>query len=77
MWRLKISAFAYENKKIIEAFSTVIMRGDKVGIIGPNGSGKTTLLRILLGELATTAGPHPPGHGNTDCLLRSTAGRAR
>jgi len=43
--------FAYENKKIVEKFSTLIIRGDKVGIIGPNGSGKTTLLKILLGEL--------------------------
>ena len=35
---------------VIRDFSTVIQRGDKVGIIGPNGSGKTTLLRLLLGE---------------------------
>lgn len=48
--------FSYENKKIVEAFSTVIIRGDKVGIIGPNGSGKTTLLKILLGELAPQRG---------------------
>jgi ATP-binding cassette subfamily F protein uup len=48
--------FAYENKKIIEAFSTVIIRGDKIGIIGPNGCGKTTLLKVLLGELAPQQG---------------------
>lgn len=41
---------------VIRDFSTVIQRGDKVGIIGPNGSGKTTLLRLLLGEL-------PPQNG--------------
>jgi ATP-binding cassette subfamily F protein uup len=47
---------AYGSHTIIEQFSTIIQRGDKVGIIGPNGSGKTTLLRILLGELEPQAG---------------------
>ena len=51
----KIS-FAYGEQQIIEAFSTTIMRGDKVGIIGPNGCGKTTLLKLLLGELAPQQG---------------------
>jgi ATP-binding cassette subfamily F protein uup len=55
--------FAYENKKIIKAFSTVIIRGDKVGIIGPNGSGKTTLLRILLGDLEPQQGRIRQGTG--------------
>ena len=36
--------------------TTTLMRGDKVGIIGPNGSGKTTLLRVLLGQLPPTEG---------------------
>ena len=40
----------------IRDFSTTIMRGDRIGIIGPNGIGKTTLLKILLGELAPDAG---------------------
>lgn len=48
--------FAYDNKKIIKAFSTVIIRGDRVGIIGPNGIGKTTLLKIILGELVPQQG---------------------
>jgi ATP-binding cassette subfamily F protein uup len=48
--------FAYENKPIVRDFSTIIMRGDKIGIIGPNGSGKTTLLRLLLGELEPQEG---------------------
>jgi ATP-binding cassette subfamily F protein uup len=48
--------FAWNDKKIVDAFSTIIMRGDKVGIIGPNGCGKTTLLRILLGEITTQQG---------------------
>jgi ABC transport system ATP-binding/permease protein len=41
---------------VILDFSTVIQRGDKVGIMGPNGSGKTTLLRLLLGELSPQKG---------------------
>jgi ATP-binding cassette subfamily F protein uup len=40
--------FSYGQTPIIRDFSTVILRGDKVGIIGPNGVGKTTLLKILL-----------------------------
>jgi ABC transport system ATP-binding/permease protein len=46
----------YDSKPVISGFSATIMRGDKIGIIGPNGSGKTTLLRLLLGELAPQQG---------------------
>ncbi|MEW6715566.1 MAG: ATP-binding cassette domain-containing protein, partial [Nitrospirota bacterium] len=46
----------YEGNPVINDFSTTIMRGDKIGIIGPNGSGKTTLLRILLGEMKPHSG---------------------
>ncbi|MGD0231628.1 MAG: ATP-binding cassette domain-containing protein [Syntrophorhabdales bacterium] len=48
--------FSWDDKKIVAAFSTTIIRGDKVGIIGPNGSGKTTLLKVLLGELKPQLG---------------------
>lgn len=48
--------FSYGNQCIIKDFSTQIMRGDKIGVIGANGSGKTTLLRILLGQLAPDKG---------------------
>ncbi len=53
--------FGYDETPIIRDFSTFIMRGDRVGIIGPNGSGKTTLLRLLLGELAPQQGNVRPG----------------
>jgi ABC transport system ATP-binding/permease protein len=43
--------YAWDEQPIIRDFSTTILRGDKVGIIGPNGSGKTTLLQLLLGKL--------------------------
>lgn len=49
-------SFAYEQQPIVNNFSTLIMRGDKIGIIGPNGAGKTTLLRLLLGQLEPQAG---------------------
>src|ERR1700677_356841 len=48
--------FAYGDKILIKDFSTQIMRGDKIGVIGPNGCGKTTLLRILLGQLEPQKG---------------------
>jgi len=44
------------DEPIIQDFSTRIMRGDRIGIIGPNGCGKTTLLRLLLGQLAPDSG---------------------
>jgi ABC transport system ATP-binding/permease protein len=55
--------FAWGDRKIVDGFSTTILRGDKVGILGPNGCGKTTLLRILLGELIPQAGKFRLGSG--------------
>jgi ABC transport system ATP-binding/permease protein len=56
-------SFSFADQKIVEGFSTVILRGDKVGIIGPNGSGKTTFLKILLGELEPQQGKVRLGAG--------------
>ena len=44
------------NRNILNEFSTLIMRGDKIGLIGRNGTGKSTLLRLLLGQLTPTSG---------------------
>ncbi|MBM4002785.1 MAG: ATP-binding cassette domain-containing protein [Planctomycetes bacterium] len=49
-------SFGYGDCPIVRDFSTTILRGDKVGIIGRNGVGKTTLLRVLLGELPPQQG---------------------
>ena len=48
--------FARGTRPIVADFSTIITRGDRVGLIGPNGSGKTTLLKLLLGELQPDSG---------------------
>jgi ATP-binding cassette subfamily F protein uup len=48
--------FLRGERPIIRDLSTSVMRGDRIGIIGPNGSGKTTLLRLLLGELVPATG---------------------
>jgi ATP-binding cassette subfamily F protein uup len=48
--------FAWGDHVVLKDFSTTLMRGDKVGIIGPNGSGKTTLLNLLLHRLEPSAG---------------------
>lgn len=46
----------FDDKPLLSNFSCKILRGDRIGLIGPNGSGKTTLLRILLGELQPDSG---------------------
>ena len=47
---------AFGDKVIVKNFTATILRGDKVGLVGPNGIGKTTLLKLILGELAPDSG---------------------
>lgn len=48
--------FAWDKEPIIDSFSTLLSRGDRVGIVGTNGAGKTTLLKLLLGDLTPDSG---------------------
>ena len=49
-------AKSFDGKTVIRDFSTIVQRGDRIGLIGPNGAGKSTLMKIILGELS-------PDHG--------------
>ena len=47
---------AYGTKKLIEDFSYIFLKNERVGFIGPNGCGKTTLMKILIGQVLPDAG---------------------
>jgi ATP-binding cassette subfamily F protein uup len=49
-------SLAFGDKVIVQGFSDVILRGDKVGLLGANGAGKTTLLKLILGEIQPDSG---------------------
>ncbi|HUL01414.1 MAG TPA: ATP-binding cassette domain-containing protein, partial [Nitrospirota bacterium] len=56
VFEAKNVSFGYDNRPVVRDFSTTIIRGDKVGFMGPNGLGKTTLLKLLLGYLKPQRG---------------------
>ena len=47
---------SFGDRDVIKDFSTTVMRGDRIGIVGANGAGKSTLLKILLGKLTAQEG---------------------
>lgn len=47
---------SFGDKTVLQDVSTIVQRGDRVGIVGPNGAGKSTLVKLLLGELAPDSG---------------------
>ena len=49
-------SFGWESLQVVKGFSSTIVRGDKIGLIGPNGVGKSTLLKLILGQQAPQEG---------------------
>ena len=49
-------AKSFADESVVQGLTLRVMRGDRIGLIGPNGSGKTTLLKMLVGELAPDSG---------------------
>ncbi|MDO9240123.1 MAG: ATP-binding cassette domain-containing protein, partial [Methylicorpusculum sp.] len=47
---------SYDGNPVVKDFSTLIQRGDKIGLIGPNGAGKSTLLKLLLQQIEPDSG---------------------
>ena len=48
--------FSWEEKQIVSDFSCKILRGEKIGLLGPNGCGKSTLIQLLLGQIKPQTG---------------------
>ncbi len=68
---------SFGGRPIVRDYSQRILRGDRIGLIGPNGSGKTTLLRLLVGRDAARRRRSPPRLPAAGRVLRSAARTAR
>ena len=66
--KVKNIAKSFGDKQVVKSFSTIIARGDRLGIVGPNGAGKTTLLNLLTGRLEPDRGTVQLG-ANLDVLV--------
>jgi ABC transport system ATP-binding/permease protein len=54
--RCRDLGYTYDEAPIVRDLTTTVLRGDRIGILGPNGCGKTTLIRLLLGDLTPQQG---------------------
>ena len=56
VFEVKNISYSIDELSLVELFSLLVLKGEKIGIIGGNGSGKSTLIKLLLGELAPDKG---------------------
>ncbi len=54
--KIEDMSFSYGDKAVIRQFTSDILRGERIGVVGENGTGKTTLLKLLTGALQPTSG---------------------
>ena len=54
--KIEDMSFSYGDKAVIRHFTSDILRGERIGVVGENGTGKTTLLKLLTGALQPTSG---------------------
>ncbi|PTY36513.1 ABC transporter ATP-binding protein [Saccharospirillum sp. MSK14-1] len=53
---LEHASFGYGDKTLVQDFTALVQRGDRIALLGPNGIGKSTLIRLILGDLEPTDG---------------------
>ncbi|MDH2997119.1 ABC transporter ATP-binding protein [Pasteurellaceae bacterium LFhippo2] len=56
VFEIENASYEIDGKVLLKNFSTTILRGDKIALVGANGIGKTTLIKLLLGEIQATSG---------------------
>ena len=56
VFEIENASYTVADKQLLSNFSTTILRGDKIALVGSNGCGKTTFIKLLLGEIQPTAG---------------------
>lgn len=56
VFEVENASYEIEGKKLLSNFSTTILRGDKIALVGPNGCGKTTFIKLLLEQLSPSEG---------------------